>query len=90
MRFAMTGAAGYIAPRHLKAIKESGNQLALALDPAPKALGSLIDYFPDTHYTNCAEDFDARLRVSPKALKQLITSVSVRPRSFTRRRSGLP
>lgn len=63
VRFAMTGAAGYIAPRHLKAIKDSGNQLTLALDPAaPKAFDSLIDYFPGTHYTNCAEDFEARLR----------------------------
>lgn len=31
--FAITGVAGYIAPRHLKAIKETGNQLIAALDP---------------------------------------------------------
>ena len=31
--FALTGASGYIAPRHLKAIKETGNQLVAAVDP---------------------------------------------------------
>ena len=32
-KFALTGVAGYIAPRHLKAIKDSGNDLVAALDP---------------------------------------------------------
>ena len=31
--FALIGAAGYIAPRHMKAIKETGNKLVAALDP---------------------------------------------------------
>ena len=31
--FALTGAAGYIAPRHLQAIKDTGNTLVAALDP---------------------------------------------------------
>jgi len=31
-KFALIGAAGYIAPRHLKAIKETGNTLAVAMD----------------------------------------------------------
>ena len=31
-RFALIGAAGFIAPRHLKAIKETGNELVAALD----------------------------------------------------------
>ena len=32
-KFALLGAAGYIAPRHMKAIKETGNSLVAALDP---------------------------------------------------------
>ena len=77
-RFAMTGAAGYIAPRHVKAIKESGNQLTLALDPkAPKAFGSLTDDFPDTHYTNCSEDFDERLRGYAERSEAKIDYVSI-------------
>jgi len=31
--FALTGLAGYIAPRHLKAIKDTGNRLVAAVDP---------------------------------------------------------
>jgi UDP-N-acetyl-2-amino-2-deoxyglucuronate dehydrogenase len=31
--FALTGAAGYIAPRHLKAIQDTGNRLVAAVDP---------------------------------------------------------
>jgi UDP-N-acetyl-2-amino-2-deoxyglucuronate dehydrogenase len=74
----MTGAAGYIAPRHLKAIRESGNQLTLALDPeAPKALGSLINYFPNTHYTNCSEDFEERLRSYAESSEAKIDYVSI-------------
>ncbi|TSA30764.1 MAG: oxidoreductase, partial [Ignavibacteriales bacterium] len=32
-KFALTGTAGYIAPRHLKAIKETGNLLVASFDP---------------------------------------------------------
>jgi len=31
--FVLTGVAGYIAPRHLQAIKDTGNNLVAALDP---------------------------------------------------------
>ncbi|MFW2443184.1 oxidoreductase, partial [Aliarcobacter butzleri] len=31
--FALIGASGYIAPRHMKAIKDTGNELVAALDP---------------------------------------------------------
>ena len=31
--FAITGVAGYIAPRHLQAIKDTGNNLVAAIDP---------------------------------------------------------
>ena len=31
--FALLGAAGFVAPRHLKAIKDTGNELVAALDP---------------------------------------------------------
>ena len=31
-KFALIGAAGYIAPRHMKAIKETNNDLVAALD----------------------------------------------------------
>ena len=45
-KFALIGLAGYIAPRHLKAIKEVGGQLVAALDIAD-SVGVLDQYFPD-------------------------------------------
>ncbi len=47
--FAIIGAAGYIAPRHLKAIKEVGGQLVAALDIAD-SVGILDAYFPDCEF----------------------------------------
>lgn len=44
-QFALIGAAGYIAPRHLKAIKEVGGNLVAAYDIAD-AVGVLDSYFP--------------------------------------------
>lgn len=48
-QFAIIGAAGYIAPRHLKAIKEVGGNLAAAYDIAD-AVGILDTYFPDCEF----------------------------------------
>ena len=42
--FVLIGAAGYIAPRHMKAIKETGNNLLAALDPHD-SVGVLDQYF---------------------------------------------
>ena len=43
MNFAMTGVAGFVAPRHLKAIKDTGHRLVAALDPHD-AVGVLDKY----------------------------------------------
>lgn len=55
--FALIGAAGYIAPRHMKAIKESGNQLIAALDPAD-SVGILDQFFDDVAFFTEYERFD--------------------------------
>lgn len=44
--FAITGVGGFVAPRHLKAIADTGNQLVCALDPND-SVGILDNYFPD-------------------------------------------
>ena len=44
--FALIGACGYIAPRHLRAIQDTGNVLIAALDRSDSA-GILDSYFPD-------------------------------------------
>lgn len=56
-RFALIGAAGYIAPRHLKAIKETGNDLVAALDRSD-SVGILDSFFPQADFFVEFERFD--------------------------------
>ena len=58
--FALIGAAGYIAPRHLRAIKETGNNLLCALDPQD-SVGILDSYFPQAHFFTQLERFDRHI-----------------------------
>ena len=58
--FAITGVAGYIAPRHLKAIKDTGNNLLAAADPHD-SVGILDQYFPDAAFFTEIERFDRHL-----------------------------
>src|SRR5215468_1251392 len=58
--FALIGAAGYIAPRHLKAIKDTGNRLVAALDPFD-SVGVLDSYFPEADFFVEFERFDRHL-----------------------------
>jgi len=55
--FALIGAAGYIAPRHMQAIKETGNQLVAAMDPSD-SVGILDRYFNDVDFFTEFERFD--------------------------------
>ncbi|MCB0280284.1 MAG: Gfo/Idh/MocA family oxidoreductase [Calditrichaeota bacterium] len=59
-RFALIGAAGYIAPRHLKAIKETNNTLIAALDKSD-SVGILDSYFPEADFFTEFERFDRHL-----------------------------
>jgi UDP-N-acetyl-2-amino-2-deoxyglucuronate dehydrogenase len=58
--FAITGVAGYIAPRHLQAIKDTGNRLVAAVDPND-SVGILDKYFPDVSFFTEFERFDRHL-----------------------------
>lgn len=58
--FAITGVAGYVAPRHLRAIKETGNRLLAAVDPHD-SVGILDQYFPETSFFTEIERFDRHL-----------------------------
>jgi UDP-N-acetyl-2-amino-2-deoxyglucuronate dehydrogenase len=59
-RFALIGAAGYIAPRHMKAIKETGNVLVASLDKHDN-VGILDSYFPEADFFTEFERFDRHL-----------------------------
>ena len=59
-RFALIGAAGYIAPRHMGAIRETGNDLVAAMDPND-SVGIIDSYFPDADFFTEFERFDRHL-----------------------------
>ena len=58
--FALIGAAGYIAPRHMQAIKAVGGNLVAALDKHD-SVGILDSYFPDCDFFTEFERFDRRV-----------------------------
>jgi UDP-N-acetyl-2-amino-2-deoxyglucuronate dehydrogenase len=55
--FALIGAAGYIAPRHMQAIRDTGNRLVAALDPSD-SVGIIDSFFPDSAFFTEFERFD--------------------------------
>lgn len=59
-RFAITGVAGYIAPRHLKAIRDTGHRLVAAADPND-SVGVLDRWFSDVKFFTEFERFDRHL-----------------------------
>lgn len=56
-RFALIGASGYIAPRHMQAITETKNELVAALDPYD-GIGIMDSHFPQAHFFTEFERFD--------------------------------
>lgn len=57
MNFALIGASGYIAPRHMKAIRDTGNGLVAAYDPND-SVGVIDSYFPEADFFTEFERFD--------------------------------
>lgn len=55
--FAMFGVAGFVAPRHLKAIADTGNRLIAAVDPND-SVGIMDRYFPQAAFFTEVERFD--------------------------------
>lgn len=58
--FALIGAAGYIAPRHMQAIQTTGNNLVAALDPND-SVGVIDSYFPNADFFTEFERFDRHI-----------------------------
>lgn len=56
-RFGLIGAAGFVAPRHMRAIKETGNELVCAVDPKD-SVGVMDSFFPQAHFFVEFERFD--------------------------------
>lgn len=64
--FALIGAAGYIAPRHLKAIKENNQNLVAILDPND-SVGVIDSYFPEAAFFTEYERFDRHCEMLRRA-----------------------
>ena len=58
--FALIGVGGYVAPRHLEAIRDTGNKLLATVDPND-SVGVLDRYFPNVRFFNEIERFDRHL-----------------------------
>ena len=73
--FALIGAAGYIAPRHMKAIRDTDNQLVAALDKFD-SVGVIDSYFPNADFFTEFERFDRHID-KLKRKNQAIDYVSI-------------
>jgi UDP-N-acetyl-2-amino-2-deoxyglucuronate dehydrogenase len=74
--FALIGASGFIAPRHMKAIAETGNRLTAAMDPND-SVGVIDSYFPDSTFFTEFERFDRHAEKLRRKADQPIHYVSI-------------
>ncbi len=58
--FALIGAAGYIAPRHMTAVRDTGNRISVAYD-VNDSVGIIDSYFPDADFFTEFERFDRHI-----------------------------
>ena len=68
--FALIGAAGYIASRHMQAIKETQNKLVAALDKSD-SVGIIDSYFPDADFFTEYERFDRHIDKLSRTAKKV-------------------
>jgi UDP-N-acetyl-2-amino-2-deoxyglucuronate dehydrogenase len=74
--FGLIGTAGYIAPRHLRAIKETNNNLVAALDPSD-SVGVIDQFLPNAAFFVEFERFDRHLDKLNRELKQPLDYLSI-------------
>lgn len=74
--FALVGTAGYIAPRHMKAITDTGNNLLAALDPSD-SVGIIDSHFPEAHFFTEFERFDRYVSMLRHSASDKIDYVSI-------------
>tara|TARA_B110000046_G_scaffold90854_1_gene98804 strand:+ start:3855 stop:4727 length:873 start_codon:yes stop_codon:yes gene_type:complete len=79
--FALIGASGYIAPRHMKAIKDTNNNLVAALDKFD-SVGVMDSYFPDADFFTEYERFDRHISKLKIENKLNLDYVSICPPNY--------
>ncbi|MFT3682716.1 MAG: Gfo/Idh/MocA family oxidoreductase [Ferruginibacter sp.] len=76
-QFALIGVAGYIAPRHIKAIKDTENRLIAAFDPND-SVGIIDNYFPGADFFVEFERFDRHIdKLRRNGSKQAVDYISI-------------
>lgn len=75
-RFALIGVGGYIAPRHMQAIKDTGNVMVACLDKND-SVGIIDTYFPDADFFTEFERFDRHIEKLRREKGQKIDYVSI-------------
>ena len=70
INFALVGAAGYVAPRHMRAIKDVEGRLLAAFDPSD-SVGVIDSYFPDARFFVEFERFDRHIEKLRRAGTQI-------------------
>ena len=88
-RFALIGAAGYIAPRHMIGIRDTGNELVAALDPND-SVGIIDSYFPEADFFTEFERFDRHIDKLRRSGKHWATYRSLHPTICMIAICGLP
>jgi len=75
-KFALIGAGGFVAPRHMRAIKETGNELVAALDKSD-SVGIIDSYFPDASFFTEFERFDRHVEKRRREKGEKVDYVSI-------------
>jgi len=75
-RFALIGASGYIAPRHINAIKETNNELVCTLDPYD-GIGIMDSYFPQADFFLEPEQFEKHIDTLRRKSDSKIDYISI-------------
>lgn len=74
--FALVGAAGYIAPRHMAAIRDTGNRITAAFDPND-SVGVIDSFFPEAHFFTEFERFDRHIDKLRRSGAEAIDYISI-------------
>ena len=70
INFGIIGAAGYVAPKHMRAIKETGNRIVAAMDPND-SVGIIDSYFPDALFFTEIERFDRHVHKASRGAEKI-------------------
>ena len=81
--FSLIGAAGYIAPRHMKAIKETNNNLLACYD-INDSVGIIDSYFPNASFFTEFERFDRYIEKLKYDENKVIDFTTIFSKLFTR------